>query len=320
MSRTLRTVGLLALMASLGSGAAWAAPDVSGSDTLVEPNGLYSAVKTYEVYLDTNPDNPFPLAGSYTYTYTITNSAGSFTCLVGFDLEVASGSVLAAGFIAGSGVAPSATTIGATVVEWDWFSPNLCPGQTSERLYVHSAYGPGTVSDNLVSVEDQFSFSAQGTSVGPFVPPQEPDGEPIACSIGFWMNRADGKPGLLQFFPDAEFTAVVDAAVGLSSGIFSDAADLLFHLGSKGKRTILVRAKQQLAATLLSLAAGDLFPDNQKCKLFEGNNITSNSCGTGITVGTAVDDGKTDILGDETQQHEAQACFDDINNGIGVVQ
>ncbi len=320
MLRTLRTVGLVALMASLGSGAAWAAPDASGSDTLVEPNGLYTAVKAFEVYLDTNPDNPLPLAGSYTYSYTITNAAGSFTCLVGFDLEVPSGSVLDAGFIAGSGVAPSATTIGATVVEWDWFSPNLCPGQTSERLYVHSAFGPGTVNDNLVSVEDEFSFSAQGTCLGPFVPPQEPDGEPIACTIGFWKNRADGKQGTLQWFPDGDFTATVNAAVALSSGIFSDASDLLFYLQSKGQRSILVRAKQQLAATLLNLAAGDLFPDNQKCKLFEGNNITSNSCGTGITVGTAVDDGKTDILGDDTQQHEAQACFDDINNGIGVVQ
>jgi len=197
MSRTLRTVGLVALMASLGSGAAWAAPDASGSSTLVEPNGLYTAVKAYEVYSDANPDNPLPLAGSYTYTYTITNSSGSFTCLVGFDLEVPSGSVLAAGFIAGSGVAPSATTIGATVVEWEWFSPTLCPGQTSERLYVHSAYGPGTVNDNLVSVEDQFSFSAQGTCVGAFVPPQEADGEQIACTIGFWKNRADVKQGTL---------------------------------------------------------------------------------------------------------------------------
>jgi hypothetical protein len=320
MLRVLRTIGFAALLAAFGAGAASAVPDASGSTTLTEPNGLYTAVKSYALYSATNPDNPLPLAGNYTYTYTITNQAGSLTCLVGFDLEVPSGSVTAAGFIPGAGIAPSATTVGATVVEWDWFSPNICAGETSEQLYVHSTYGPGTVVDNLVSVEDEFSFTAQGTCVGPFIPPQDPDGEPIACTIGFWKNRADGKQGTLEWFPDGDFTATVNAAVALSSGIFSDAADLLFYLQSKGPRTILVRAKQQLAATLLNLAAGDLFPDNQKCKLFEGNHITSNTCGTTITVGTAVNYGKVDILGNEDEQHEAQACFDDLNNGIGVVQ
>ncbi len=315
----LRAVGLAVALATFGAGAASAAPDASGSTTLIEPNGLYTAVKSYELYSATNPSNPLPLAGNYTYVYTITNAAGSFTCLVGFDLEVPVGSATAAGFIAGAGVAPSATTIGTGVVQWEWFSPKLCPGQTSEQLYVHSAYGPGTVLDNLVSVEDEFSFDAIGTCIGPFVPPQ-PIGEPIACTIGFWKNRADGKQGTLQWFPNGDFTATVDAAVALSSGIFTSATDLLNYLKSKGPRSILVRGKQQLAATLLNLAAGDLFPDNQKCKLFEGNNITTNTCGTGITVGVAVSQGKVDILGDDTQQHEAQSCFDDINNGIGVVQ
>ena len=178
---------------------------------------------------------------------------------------------------------------------------------------------PGHRADNLVSVEDEYSFDAIGTCIGPFVPPQ-PIGEPIACTIGFWKNRADGKQGTLQSFPNGDFTATVNAAVALSSGIFSDAADLLYYLQSKGNRSILVRAKQQLAATLLNLAAGDLFPDNQKCKLFEGNNITTNTCGAGITIGVAVNYGKVDIVGNEVEQHEAQACFDDINNGIGVVQ
>ena len=44
------------------------------------------------------------------------------------------------------------------MIEWEWFAPTLCPGETSEQLYVHSAYGPGTVNDNLVSVEDEFAF------------------------------------------------------------------------------------------------------------------------------------------------------------------
>jgi len=315
----LRAFAAAGMLLVLGVGTAGAAPDASGSSTLVEPNGLYTAIKAFEVYSPTNGTNPLPLAGNFTYIYTITNAPGSFTCLVGFDLEVASGSVVAAGYIPGAGVPPSGTTVGATVVQWDWFSPTLCPGQTSEQLYVHSTYGPGTVNDNVVSVEDEFAFDTQGTCVGPFVPPEEP-GDPMACTIGFWKNRADGKQGTLQWFPNGDFNAVVDAAVALSSGIFADAADLLFYLKSKGPRSILVRGKQQLAATLLNLAAGDLFPDNQKCKLFEGNSITTNACGTGITVGVAVSESKVELLGDTCDQHSAHECFDDLNNGIGVEQ
>ena len=64
----------------LGAGSATAAPDASGSTTLTEPNGLYTATKTYEVYTASNVTNPLPLAGNYTYVYTIMNSPGSFTC------------------------------------------------------------------------------------------------------------------------------------------------------------------------------------------------------------------------------------------------
>jgi len=320
MLKVFRAFGTAALLAAFGAGAASAAPDASGSVTLVEPNfGAYTVVKSYELYSATNPSNPLPLAGNFTYIYTITNTAGSFTCLVGFDMQTPAGSVTAAGYIPGAGVAPSATTVGAVSIEWDWITPTLCPGQTSEQLYVHSTYGPGTVVDTLISVSDEFALDTPGTCVGPFVPPVVV-GEPIACTIGWWKNRADLKNGTLQFFPDPEFSQVVSAAVALSSGIFTSSADLLYYLQSKGSRSILIRAKQQMAATLLNLAAGDLFPNNQKCKLFEENHITTNACGIGITVGVAVNYSKVDILGDTAEVHEAHECFDDINNGIGVVQ
>jgi hypothetical protein len=311
-----RAFAAAGLLLVLGAGTATATPDASGSTTLVEPNGLYTVTKTYEVYTASNGTNPLPLAGNYTYIYTLTNSPGSFTCLIAFEMEVPSTSVTAAGYIPGVGVAPSSVVTGATVVEWHWTSPDLvCPGQTSEQLYVHSPYGPGTVNDNVVSVEDEFAFDAVGTCVGPH---QAPAGEPLPCTIGFWKNRADGKKGTLQWFPGADFDAVVTAAVALSSGIFTSNADLLFYLQSQGNRPIDVRAKQQLAATLLNLAAGDLFPDNQKCKLFEGNQITSNDCGSNLSVGYAVSHGKVDLGGTTADQHDAHECFDDINNGIGV--
>jgi hypothetical protein len=315
MKTLFRAFAIAGLMIGFGAGAAVAQPDASGSSMLVEPNGLYTATKSFEVYAPANPTNPLPVAGNYTYLYTIQNSASSFTCLVGFDLEVPSSSVTAAGYIAGVGVAPSATNVAATVVEWEWFAPTLCPGQTSEQLYVHSAYGPGTVNDNLVSVEDEFAFDTQGTCVGPH---EAPAGEPMPCTIGFWKNRADGKQGTLQWFPGDDFDALVTAAVALSGGLFVDEADLLDDLTSKGKRTILERGRQQLAATLLNLAAGDLFPDNQKCKLFEGNTITTNACGMDLLVGDAVSTAMTDLGGDVCDQHEAHECLDDINNGIGI--
>jgi hypothetical protein len=213
-------------------------------------------------------------------------------------------------------VNPSATLTGQVngkdVVEWDFASPNLCPSQTSDELYVHSAYSPGAATDNVVSLDGEFSLDTPGTCIGPHTPP-EVVGEPLPCTIGFWKNRAEGKQGLLQYFPDPDFDTLVSAAVALSGGVFTSNADLLAHLTSKGQRTTEERAKQQLAALLLNLAAGDLFPDNQKCKLFEGNDITSNQCGDDLSIGAAVQQILASLAA-------GLSCADDINNGIGVVQ
>jgi len=144
-------------------------------------------------------------------------------------------------------------------------------------------------------------------------------GEALPCAIGLWKNRAAGKNGTLLWFPNGDFDSVVTAAVVLAGGLFADEADLLANLGSKGKRTIGERGKQQIAATCLNLAAGDLFPDNTKCKLFEGNSIISNGCGDNLSIGDAVNQALVDIMSDASAQHEAQECSDDINNGISVI-
>lgn len=303
----------------LGSAAAQAASDAQGSQAFNEPNGAYTLTKSYAVYAPGNPADPSPLAGNYTYVYTLSNSPGSFICIEGFDLEAPLGSITDAGALAGGGVAPSATSVGAVagtdVVEWDFLSPKLCPADTSDELIVHSPYGPGSVSDNMVSAGGEFGLDTPGICVGPFVAPA---GDPQPCTIGFWKNRAAGKKGTLQHFANGEFDSVMSAAAGLSGGLFTDESALLTSLQSKGKRSIGERANQQLAATLLNLAAGDLFPDNQKCKLFEGNQITTNACGDGISVGTAVSAAVVGAVGDTDSQHEAQECSDDINNGIGI--
>ena len=60
MLNILRAVGFAVLLATFGAGAASAAPDASGSTTLVEPNGLYTAVKSYELYSPDQPEQSAP--------------------------------------------------------------------------------------------------------------------------------------------------------------------------------------------------------------------------------------------------------------------
>ncbi len=293
----------------------------SGSTTFAHT--FYTGAKSYTIYTHDDPGNPQPgAAGEFTYVYTITNDPGSFVALIGFNLDAPVGSVVSAGSIDDANLAtpPPSGVINNNdgVLRWDWADPNLIePGQVADQLYVISTFGPGMVGDTIYSVEGDFGSDVQGTCVGPFVPPDD-TGEALPCTIGFWKNRADGKNGTLQHFPDPDFDTVVTAAVALSGGLFVDEADLLSNLGSKGKRSIEERGKQQLAATLLNLAAGDLYPDNTKCKLFEGNSITTNACGDNLSIADAVTQALIDIAGDTDAQHSAQECSDDINNGIGV--
>jgi hypothetical protein len=218
---------------------------------------------------------------------------------------------------------------GFDTVRFDWSAADqISPGKVSDPIYVISSYSPGGVSDNIYSVEGDFASQETSSCIGPLTPP-EVTGDPLPCTIGFWKNRYDEKNGTLQWFPNGDFDAVVAAALALSGGIFTSADpnadcgtagfdDLLCALSSKGKRTIEERGRQQLAATFLNLAAGDLFAGNQKCKLFEGNAVTTNACGDGLTVGEAVNQSVVGIVGDEAAQHEAHECSDDLNNGIGV--
>jgi hypothetical protein len=331
----------LAILTVVAAASAQAAIVDQGSAPFADGDGFFLGTKTYTVYTADDPGNPMPGAvGTFTYVYTVSNDPGSFVGLIGFNLEVAEGSAAAGGIgwvdTAGNPTPiavtldPTSAAPGFDTVRWDWSAGDqIAPGTLSDQLYVISAYSPGTVNDNIYSVEGDFASAETSFCVGPLTPPNV-TGEPLPCTIGFWKNRADGKNGTLQWFPDGDFGAVVAAAVALSGGVFTSGnlnadcsvvgfSDLLCALGSKGNRTTEERGRQQLASTLLNLAAGDLFPENTKCKLFEGNDITSNACGSSTTVGAAVSQALSDILGGANPAH-AQACSDDLNNGIGVVQ
>lgn len=296
----------------------------SGSVTIVDPTfGAYTATKHFWVYADDDADNPMPVAGHFTYIYTLTNDPGSFVSLKGLKVLVPNGAASQFGFLPGSGVAPSSTQIvdqndpnsgvSKDEVQWDFVSPLIAPGAVSEKLYVISPYGPGDVD---VTVNGDFSLDADANCIGPVVEPAA-----VACTIGFWKNREKGKKGLLKFFPGSDFDDVKAEAVAISGGVFADEAALVSALTSKGNRPIEVKAKQQTAALLLTLAAGNLFPGNTKCRLFSGTQLDLDGDGQADSdIDSAVTQIISDILsGDPSLQADAKDLTDDINNGIGVI-
>jgi hypothetical protein len=311
-------------LALLGAGAASAAPIAQATSVITDDLGAFSVEKSVRVYNDASGDDPFPADGKYTYVYKLVALAGDPIC--GFKVLVASTSVSTAGYIDTGGINPEVVTIGATQTTYELADPDnpfncIYTGGTTftSDLYLTSPLGPGTTGDVVTVSLNSFSgFDESGECLGPV---EEPEiGDPMPCTIGFWKNRTLEKNGTLQWFPDPQIGQVVTAAVALSGGLFANEADLLANLQSKGPRSIQDRGKQQLAATYMNLAAGDLFPDNGKCQLFEENVISTNACGTNVTVGASVTEARSDIDGDSAAQHSAQECSDDINNGIGLIE
>jgi hypothetical protein len=319
-------IGLIALPVA-------AAPEAEGNTTITSQTceelnlfpfctgPVYEAVKSFAVYADTNPDNPLPVAGNFTYVFTITNkptSNATLGPLKQFDVAVPANGATSAGYIDGAGVEPSSIDIQVTVVRYNFDVDFIDPGETSEQLYLTSPFGPGEVTDTTIAVGSTFSIDTTSTCVGPVVAPPS-----LGCTIGFWKNRQDGKKGVLKFFPDGDFDAVKAEAVAISS-VFATEAELVAALTSKGNRDIEERTKQQLAALLLNIAAGNLYPSNTKCRLFIAENGTQIDIdGDGIadlSLEAALTLIESNLLsGDPDLQHDAHQLADDINNGIGVL-
>jgi hypothetical protein len=323
---------LAVVAAAFVASAANAAPDQSGSGDIAEPNGFpgvcdapcYTVTKSYEYYSASNATAPgVCAAGENTYVYQLTHTGGTGTPLgfipavTQFELSVETDDVGSATELPGFGISPSGVVVNAAldVVTFDFGAPPIASGQTSTKLVICSQLLPGSLADSIVSLSAQASLDASGQCIGPVLPPA--GGDPMPCTIGYWKNRTAGKKGTLQHFPAGEFEQIVTQAVALSGGLFTSDAELLAALTSKGARSAQDRALQQFSAFLLNLAAGDLFPENSKCRLFETNTVDSNACGSGISIQTAVDNffaayNSGDYLG-------AKNCADDTNNGIGVV-
>ncbi len=188
----MKTRHLLQLLSSaliafaMAAGVAQAGPDGSGSAVIDEPNGVpglcdapcYSVLKSYEFWLQDNPDNPIVSAipGNHTYIYKLEHIGGSSTIfvpgIIGFSLVVDDTQVTDAGYILGSpGVAPSLTAINAGQIVWEFLAPAILDGGISSLLYVHSPLLPGGVADSMVGIQGQLSLDASGTCVGPLIEP-----------------------------------------------------------------------------------------------------------------------------------------------------
>jgi hypothetical protein len=335
--RTLKILLITIMAAATGitvaASSATAAPDAEGTVTIESvtcaslglpalcDDALYTAIKTYKVYADTNPSNPMPSPGHFTYIYKIVNDPSS-TMMVGslrrFDTETPASGTIAAGFLDGSSVEPNDVEVQSTVVRWVFESDFIDPGEASEELYLVSAFGPGEVTDTTVGVGSAFAIDTQTTSVGPVMAPPA-----VPCTIGFWKNRELKEEGLLKFFPGSNFDDVKAEAVAISS-VFASEAELIAALTSKGARSMEARAKQQLAALLLNVAAGNLYSSNTKCRLFTGEHGTEiDTTGDGVAdtnIEAALVLIESNILsGEKSLIAAAQSLADDINNGVGVL-
>ncbi len=200
LTRPIFASAALLSLALLAAPPALAQPDVSGSTTITSDTcenlslgalcagPLFVADKSFEVFTDTNPLNPVPTPGEFTYVYTITNTAASavpFGAIVRFEISTA-GTTSSAGALAGPGVVPSATDLNPTIVRWRFEVDAIDAGETSQKLFLVSDFGPGLVSDSTIAVGSIIAVDQQDTCVGPFEEPGDEVGEPMACTIGFW--------------------------------------------------------------------------------------------------------------------------------------
>ncbi len=97
-------VALILGVGFLAPQAAQAAPDFEHVVIVPQPDGAFTATKTARVYLDNNPEDPFPGDGEVTYVYSVQNDAGSFVALNSFLINImASCPITGMGYFPGTG-------------------------------------------------------------------------------------------------------------------------------------------------------------------------------------------------------------------------
>jgi hypothetical protein len=297
---------------SVGSG------NVDISDSLT--GNFWSFQVGYEVFSADNCANPKPVKGSFTYVYTVTFAdQGPIPNLSLQNLRVlvaSSNYVVSAGYLTGGpGVAPASVdvvTTPANSITATFADGTLALGDTSLPIYVVSPYQPGAGVVNLQVT----AFSGEGPALVPSALPQ-----PCPCTTSYWVLRSIGWIFFLGDFPGGQLDQIKTRAVALSGGFFTSNSDLMNSLLYPGLLDVRKKAKKELAALLMNVAAGDLFPANTKCRLFLRTDLDSDGDGTADgTVDAAIGQIITEIQsGDFFQQLDALATAAQINNGQDVL-
>jgi hypothetical protein len=297
---------------SVGSG------NVSISDSIT--GSFWTFQVDYEVFAPDNCSNPKPVKGSYTYVYTVTFAdQGPIPGLSLQNLRVLianSSYVVSAGYLTGGpGVAPTAVTVETTPansVTAAFADGSLGLGDTSLPIFIVSPYQPGAGIVNLQVT----AFTGQGAALVPSALPQS-----CPCTTSYWVLRTTGWIFFLGDFPGGQLDAIKTRAVELSGGFFTSKNDLINALLYPGLLDMKKKAKKELAALLMNVAAGELFPANTKCRLFLGTPIDED--GDGVqdgTVAASIGGIITKIQSNDFfQQLDALSQAGQINSGQDVL-
>jgi len=299
-------------------------PDSVGSGVVTITDAItgnfFSFDVDYEVFAADNCANPKPVKGSLTYVYTVTFAdQGPIPGLSLENLRVLIGNaayVVDTGYLTGGpGVAPTSVTVSAAPangVVASFAAGALALGDTSLPIFIISPYQPGAGTVNL-----QVSFlTGAGAALVPQALPQA-----CPCTTSYWALRITGWPFFLLDFPGAQLDLVKQRAVELSGGFFSSKSDLVNALLYPGLLDVKKKAKRELAALLLNVAAGELFPANTKCRLFLATQLDQDGDGTADgTVASAIGAIISEIqAGDLFSLLDALSMAAQINSGQDVL-
>jgi hypothetical protein len=158
---------LVGLALMVAAPVALASPDVTNSVPFSEPDfGLFSGQKSLKIYADSNPEDPFPGNGRYTYVYTLSNDPSSLVSLISLQIQIPAGCEPATvGFFPGAGDPDSpGGTFSNGLVEWTFGNNPIAPGASSSEFYVTSACGPSPMPDLVYAVDSEALLSKNAGS------------------------------------------------------------------------------------------------------------------------------------------------------------
>jgi hypothetical protein len=278
-----------------------AVPDFSAELVVVQPDGAFTAIKRARVYLEGNPDDPFPGDGNNTYIYTIENVATSFFPIIRFAIEVPPLAVTGAGN-QGAGVVsdPPGGAVVGNEVEWNYFSTPIQPGEITNEMYILSTFTPGGTSDNLVSINGEFGFDAPSACIGPMIPAEACElevekfcfVEPPPSTSG---DDCQGKAKRLVFeYTGEECDAGANDQLGVAycNGNPAGQQPVSAFVFENASQVSVIPAGQTLnVGSLVNFSAtGSYLPSPLKVKIKKNSTILQTleidaSCGTPINVG-----------------------------------